>query len=180
MNKRMIILTAAIAVLSLSVEASQPKVFTVEELVSKAAEYSGQVVTLRGRATHICSRTRDKIFLSSTDGKRTFRCNAGSELGVFDRAAVSKMVTITGVLTEQRVTMDDLVKREQTAIEAERLQKAEHHCSSEAKANAEDTRSTVRQRIVAQQNRLKRQIEAGGKPYLSFFSLTNCQTYSFE
>jgi len=179
-TKLTIIALALLAILNVSQANDAKKVYTVEELLTSITQLTGTEVTVTGRATHVCSRSGNKIFLATTDGKRTLRFNAGADLKKFDRQAVSKTVIITGTVHEQRINMDALNKQEQSAIEAEKAKKAVHHCSSEAKADGEDLKSTALQRIQMQKARLQKQIDNGGNPYLSFYSVTNCNSYSFN
>ncbi len=181
MNQKICILfLATMAIFGTTVAQDNTKVVSVEELLGNISALVGQEVTVKGRSTHVCSRSGNKIFLASTDGKRTLRFNAGSLLKQFDRQAAAKTVTITGTVFEQRISMDDLNKQEQAAIEAEKEQKKAHHCTSEVKADGENVRSTALQRIQMQKNRLQKQIESGGNTYLSFYSVANCNVYSFE
>lgn len=175
-----IIALAMMAIFGVSQANGTKKVYTVEELLNSISQLAGTEVTVIGRATHVCAHSGNKVFLATSDGKRTVRFNAGSELKKFDRQAVSKTVTITGIVHEQRIDMAALNKQEQAAIEAEKAKKKEHHCSSEVKADGEDVKSTALQRIQMQKTRLQKQIENGGNPYLSFYSVANCNIYSFN
>lgn len=184
MKKQVSILLIAILATSYSavVNAASPatdKIYTVEEITENAPGLVGKTVQVQGKATHVCANTGRKIFLASTDGKKTFRINAGTQIDKFDKAAIGKIVTITGVVFEQRVTLEDLDKQEAKIVEAEKTDKKPEHCASEAKADGQDVSSTAVQRVQAQRIKLKKQIEAGGKAYLSYYSISNANVYSF-
>lgn len=163
---------------SLYAQEAQTPVYSVDEIIVKAPDLVGQTVNVQGKAQHVCAHSGRKIFLVTTDGQKTFRFNAGKNIDKFDKNAVSKIVTITGIVAEQQVTLEQLDKQEALAIEAEKTKKEAEHCASEAKAEGQNVKATPLQRIQAQKEKLKKQIEEGGKPYLSYYSVGQCNAYS--
>jgi tRNA(Ile2) C34 agmatinyltransferase TiaS len=155
------------------------KIYSVDELIQQSASLTGKTVTVKGKASHVCAQTGRKIFLETADGKQTFRFAAGKSIEKFNEDAVGKDVTITGTVTETKVYMDELDKQEAKALEAEKVASKENHCSSEAKSEGQDVKLSPVQRIQAQKEKLKKQIDKGGNLYLSFFYVAECNVYSF-
>jgi hypothetical protein len=183
LNVLLIIFAAANLFLLNNIQAQDAKsqVYSVEEIIEKAPTLVGQTVSVKGNVQHICERSGRKLFLETTDGKRTFRFNAGKKIDKFDENAIERTVIATGIVAEQRVTIEDLNNQEAAAIAAEKAQKAKktaEHCTSEAKANGENTSATPLQRVQALKAKLNKQIEAGKKNYLSFYTIDDTNEYS--
>lgn len=173
----LVVAIAAIALFpfgNLKAQTTDSKVYSVEEMIAKASTLVGQTVKVTGVAQHVCATSGRKLFLASPDGKKTFRINAGTEIKRFDKAALHQTVTITGVVTESRVYMEDLNKQEAQALAAEKTKKEAEHCTSEAKAQGENVSATPVQRAQVLQAKLKKQIKKGGNNYLSFYTIDNC------
>lgn len=157
-----------------------PKVYTVEEIIENAPRLTGQTVTVRGVAQHVCQRSGKKLFLQTTDGKRTFRLNAGSKVDKFNPDVLDKMVVATGVVAEQRVSMDELLKQEAAQIKAAEKANAAQasHCDAEAKAEGETGSATPLQRTRNLIEKLRTQIAAGEASYLSYYSIKETNEYN--
>jgi cytochrome c-type biogenesis protein CcmE len=158
-------------------------VYSVEEIIQKAPTLVGQTVQVKGLVSHICEKSGRKLFLAVADNSKTFRFNAGDKIEVFDENAVDSTVIATGVITETRITLEDLAKQEKAAIAAaEKIAKATKkvaadHCTSEAKANGENTAATPLQRIQTQKDQISKQVAEGKNNYLSFYAANNCNEY---
>ncbi len=179
-NFRTALVAVVLSVSSFMIANGANPVYTVDQLVAQTPDLVGQTVTVKGTCEHVCTSSGKKIFLSTENGK-LFRFNAGDKVDKFNRAALGKDVTITGVVTENRTYMADLEKLEARLIEAEKKKAAAaEHCSTDAKANDENTESTPLQRVRAQKDKLSKQIAAGGKDYLASYTVNGCNDYSFE
>jgi len=158
-------------------------VYSVDEIIQKAPNLVGQTVQVKGLVSHICEKSGRKLFLAVADNSKTFRFNAGDKIEVFDENAVDSTVIATGVITETRITLEDLAKQEKAAIAAaEKIAKATKkvaadHCTSEAKANGENTAATPLQRIQTQKDQISKQVAEGKNNYLSFYAANNCNEY---
>ena len=138
----------------------------------------GKTVTVKGTVQHICEKTGRKLFLETADGKKTFRLNAGTKIDKFNENALDTVVIASGVVAEQKVTLEDLNKQEAAVVAAEKAKKVAEHCTSEAKANGENTAATPVQRVQALKDKLNKQVEAGKNNYLSFYTIDNVDEYS--
>ena len=156
------------------------KVYTVDEIIANAPQLVGQTVLVKGKAEHVCSVSGRKIFLQTSDLKRTVQVSAGRGLAKFDPQAVGKEVTATGVVFESKITLEKLEKQLEAVKKVEAENKEAEHCSSEAKASGQDVKLSVSQRVQSQIDKLKKQIADGGNPYLSYYSIFKCNTYKFD
>ena len=174
--------TALFSLSNVNAQVAKPQVYTVADIIEKAPVLVGQTVQVKGLVHHVCAQTGRKLFLVTADGKKIFRINAGDKLDKFDDNAVDSTVVATGVVAEQKVTMEDLNKQEAAAIAAEKVQKDKKttadHCTAEAKANGENTSATPVQRVQTLKDKLNKQIEAGKNNYLSFYTVDNSNEYS--
>jgi hypothetical protein len=169
---------AAIALLPFSrIQAQTAKVYSVEEMTEKAPSLVGQTVQIKGLAQHVCSHSGRKLFLATADGKKTFRVNAGTAFQRFDENIIDTTVVATGIVTENKTFMETLNKQEAALIAAEKAKKEPDHCTSEAKANGENTSATPVQRITALKEKLQQQIKDGKNNYLSSYTIDNCTEY---
>jgi hypothetical protein len=183
MKKKMNILLFAVAALTLipfgktTAQTTKTSVYTVDEMNEKASTLVGQTVQIKGIAQHVCATSGRKLFMSTPDGKKTFRVNAGTQFKRFDENILDSTVIATGVVTENKTTMEMLDKQEAAAIAAEKAKKEPEHCTSEAKANGENTSATPVQRIAALKEKLQKQISEGKNNYLSSYTINNCTEY---
>ncbi|MBP1637926.1 MAG: hypothetical protein H6Q18_715 [Bacteroidetes bacterium] len=151
--------------------------YTVEQIIEKAPTLVGQTVQIQGRVAHVCKTSGRKLFLETTDEKKTFRINAGKNIKKFNPDLIDSVVIVTGVVAETRLTLENLKKQELQAIEAEKVKKAAEHCSSEAKAEGQDIHATPLQRIQVQIAKINKQVSEGKNNYLSFYAVNGCNTY---
>lgn len=167
---------------TVNAQGAKPQVYSVEQIIEKAPVLVGQTVQVKGLVHHVCAQTGRKLFLVTADGKKIFRINAGDKLDKFDDNAVDSTVVATGVVAEQKVTLEDLNKQEAAAIAAEKVQKDKkttaEHCTAEAKSKGENTSATPVQRVQAMKDKLNKQIAEGKNPYLSFYTVDNSNEYS--
>lgn len=184
MNKKFNIKIAILALIvsavpTLTAFASEP-VYTVDQIMANPAELIDKTVTVKGVCEHVCTSSGKKIFLRNSAGK-LFRFNAGDKVDRFNREALRKTVTITGVMTEKRTYLADLEKLEARLIEIEKKKTpTEEHCTTEAKANGENVNNTALERVRTQKEKLSKQIAEGGKDYLASYTINGCNDYTFE
>ena len=142
---------------------------SIDEVMAKAAELVDQTVTIEGVCTHTCSHGAKKMFLVGSDDSKTLRVEAG-ELGAFDTKVVNQVVTVKGVLKEERIDEAYLVDWENRL----KADTEEHHgngeggCDTEKNARGE-TANTAEGRIADFRAKIAAEKEATGKEYLSFY-----------
>ena len=141
----------------------------IDEVMAKAADLVEQSVTIEGVCTHTCSHGAKKMFLVGSDDSKTLRIEAG-ELGAFDTKVVNQVVTVKGILKEERIDEAYLVDWENRL----KAQTEEHHgngeggCDTEKNARGE-TANTAEGRIADFRTKIAAEKAATGKEYLSFY-----------
>ena len=142
---------------------------SIDDVMAKAAELVDQKVVIEGVCTHTCSHGAKKMFLVGSDDSKTLRVEAG-ELGAFDTKVVNNMVTVNGILKEERIDEAYLVDWENRL----KIQTEEKHgngeggCDTEKNARGE-TANSAEGRIADFRAKIAAEKEATGKEYLSFY-----------
>ena len=144
---------------------------SIDEVMAKAAGLVDQTVTIEGVCSHTCSHGAKKMFLVGSDDSKTLRIEAG-ELGAFDTKVVNNIVTVKGVIKEERIDEAYLVDWEnrlksQTA-EKHDNEEGEGGCDTEKNARGE-TADTPEGRIADFRTKIAAEKAATGKEYLSFY-----------
>ena len=142
---------------------------SIDEVMEKAADLVEQTVVIEGVCTHTCSHGAKKMFLVGSDDSKTLRIEAG-ELGAFDTKVVNNVVTVKGILKEERIDevyLQDWEARLKAQAE-EKHGNGEGGCSTEKNARGETANSTEG-RIADFRAKIAAEKEATGKEYLSFY-----------
>ena len=143
----------------------------IDEVMEKAADLVEQTVVIEGVCTHTCSHGAKKMFLVGSDDSKTLRIEAG-ELGAFDTKVVNNIVTVKGVIKEERIDEAYLVDWEnrlknQTS-EKHGNEEGEGGCDTEKNSRGE-TADTTEGRIADFRAKIAAEKAATGKEYLSFY-----------
>lgn len=154
---------------SQTVAETTPSIMEVDGLLAEADSLAGTEVTFQGVCTHTCKHGARKIFVMGSDDTQVIRVEAG-KLGAFSQDCVNNIVTITGILKEQRVDEAYLQNWEAQA----KAQTAEQHGDSEAGCDTEksargETGNSVAERIADFRRRIAEENAKSGKNYLSFY-----------
>ena len=144
---------------------------SIDDVMAKAAELVDQKVVIEGVCTHTCSHGAKKMFLVGSDDSKTLRVEAG-ELGAFDTKVVNNMVTVNGILKEERIDEAYLVDWE-NRLKSQTEEKhgngeGEGGCDTEKNARGE-TANSAEGRIADFRAKIAAEKEATGKEYLSFY-----------
>ena len=142
---------------------------SIDDVLAKAGELVEQEVTIEGVCTHTCSHGAKKMFLVGSDDSKTLRVEAG-ELGAFDTKVVNNIVTVKGIVKEERIDEAYLVDWE-TRLKAQTEEKhgnGEGGCDTEKNARGE-TANSAEGRIADFRAKIAAEKEATGKEYLSFY-----------
>ena len=141
----------------------------VDDVLAQAPTLANKEIKLEGVCTHTCAHGATKIFLMGSDDTKTIRVEAG-KLGSFDKKCVNSIVTVDGILKEERIDEAFLQQWEAQLKE----QKADNHgengqgCSTEKKARGEKA-TTPEGRIADFRQKIKEREAKEGKAYLSFY-----------
>lgn len=144
---------------------------SIDDVMAKASGLVEQEVTIEGVCTHTCSHGAKKMFLVGSDDTKTLRIEAG-ELGAFDTKVVNNVVTVKGIIKEERIDEAYLVDWE-TRLKNQTEEKhgneeGEGGCDTEKNARGE-TANTAEGRIADFRAKIATEKEATGKEYLSFY-----------
>ena len=153
-------------------QAAEVKTMDIDSLLASADALVDQPVVVEGICTHICSKGGGKLFMMGSDDTKTIRVEAGEKIGRFPQDVVNNIVTIDGILREQRIDEAYLARWEEQV----KAQTEEKHgengagCDSEQKARGEATGAvSAADRIAAFRQRIADRKAKDGKEYLSFY-----------
>lgn len=144
---------------------------SIDEVMAKAADLVDKTVTIEGVCSHTCSHGAKKMFLVGSDDSKTLRIEAG-ELGAFDTKVVNNIVTVKGIVKEERIDEAYLVDWENRlkneTAEKHGNEEGEGGCDTEKNARGE-TADTPEGRIADFRTKIAAEKAATGKEYLSFY-----------
>lgn len=145
-------------------------VLSVDSLMTDPQTFVGDTVTIEGACSHLCKHGGRKAFILSNDSTQLLRCEATSAIGgAFSPDCIGKRLTVLGVLHEDR--LDENSIREMEEKHAATAGASDHACSTEAKANGQDSISEFDARMADYRARISRRAAEEGKDYLSFYYL---------
>ena len=144
---------------------------SIDEVMEKAADLVEQTVVIEGVCTHTCSHGAKKMFLVGSDDSKTLRIEAG-ELGAFDTKVVNNVVTVKGIIKEERID-EAYLQDWEARLKAQTEEKhgtgdGEGGCDTEKNARGE-TANTTEGRIADFRAKIAAEKEATGKEYLAFY-----------
>ena len=144
---------------------------SIDEVMEKAADLVEQTVVIEGVCTHTCSHGAKKMFLVGSDDSKTLRIEAG-ELGAFDTKVVNNVVTVKGIIKEERIDeaylQDWEARLKNQTAEKHGNEEGEGGCDTEKNSRGE-TADTPEGRIADFRAKIAAEKEATGKEYLSFY-----------
>ncbi len=135
------------------------------EIKEKAPELMGKLISVDGMVAHVCRESGKRLFL----GEGNFKALATNEVPTFRVEWEGSDVTITGYLKEDRIDETYLANWEKELKDGVQaaLKEATHTYDAESKGLDESAITTQFDQI----NGYREQIAAGGKGYISFYSL---------
>ena len=144
---------------------------SIDEVMEKAADLVEQTVVIEGVCTHTCNHGAKKMFLVGSDDSKTLRIEAG-ELGAFDTKVVNNVVTVKGIIKEERID-EAYLQDWEARLNAQTEEKhgngdGEGGCDTEKNARGE-TANTTEGRIADFRAKIAAEKEATGKEYLAFY-----------
>ena len=152
-------------------QAAEEVAMSIDEVMEKAADLVEQTVVIEGVCTHTCSHGAKKMFLVGSDDSKTLRIEAG-ELGAFDTKVVNNVVTVKGIIKEERID-EAYLQDWEARLKAQTEEKhgdgdGEGGCDTEKNARGE-TANTTEGRIADFRAKIAAEKEATGKEYLAFY-----------
>ena len=163
-------------------QAAASTTMDVDSLLAVAESLADRPVVVEGICTHTCAHGGTKLFLMGSDDTKTIRVEAGEKIGSFPQEVVNHIVTIDGILREQRIDEAYLVCWEAQA-EAQTDEKHGENgagCDSEQKARGEAVGAvSTADRIAAFRRRIADRKAREGKDYLSFYYI-DAEAFSIQ
>lgn len=137
----------------------------ISEVKARAPELMGKLISLEGMVNHVCRESGKRLFL----GEESFKVLATNQIPTFRVEWEGSDVTITGFLKEDRIDETYLANWEKELTDGVKVQlkEATHTYDAESKGLDESAITTQLDQIKG----YREQIEAGGKGYISFYSL---------
>ena len=151
---------------------SSPKM-EVDQLLDQAHDLVGKQVEIEGICTHICKHGGRKLFLMGSSDKKVIQVLAGKEIGAFGEECVHSLISIKGIVREDRIDEEYLLDWEQRIKQHTQVKHGDQEagCENEMKARGEAQASSVQARIDAFRKRIAEQKAKDGKTYLSFYHI---------
>ena len=143
---------------------------SVDSLLADADDLLGDTVIVVGDCSHLCKHGGKKAFLVGADSLAMLRCEATAAMGgAFSPDCVGKTLSVKGVVCENRIGEAEV--KEMEAQHAKTEGAADHNCSTEAKANGQDSICEFNARMADFRARISDRLAKEGKDYLSFYYL---------
>jgi hypothetical protein len=143
---------------------------TVDEFFSNADSYSDNAITLKGTVTHVCRHGGQRMFIIGSDPDNRLKITPGSSISEFGIELEGRELQISGILDEERIDENYLDTWEKEVLEK---QNEEH--GEDVGIHDGDHTENVRQEME-KIDKYRKQIEASGKGYISFYSLV-CDSF---
>lgn len=151
-------------------EEASETIFTVDSLMADPQALVGDTVTVEGLCSHLCKHGGRKAFILGNDSTLLLRCEATSAIGgAFAPDCAGKRLTVLGIVREDRLDENSIREMEQKHAATEGA--SDHACSTEAKANGQDSINEFDARMADYRARISRRSAEEGKDYLSFYHL---------
>lgn len=160
-------------------ESKQCEMLTVDQILDQAEAFVDKSIEFEGVCTHRCAHSGLRIFVMGSNDTKTIRVES-SDGQPFDTRCARSIVTVKGILKEQRIDEAYLKNWEKQVQEKteEAHGKGEAGCTSEKKARNEQG-NTAQERIDNFRQRISEREKNEGKAYLSFY-FVQCEGYTIK
>lgn len=159
-------------------ETAQTEIWNVDSVLANAPSMIDREVTFEGVCAHACSHGATKIFLMGSDDSQSIRVEA-AKLVAFDPKCVNSLVTVKGIVREERIDEEYLRQWEEMYKKAPHGDDAEVGCESERAARGEAATTTIADQIADYRVQIAKRDSIEGKPYLSFYYV-DALSYDWE
>jgi len=152
-------------------DAPQAKTMQVDEVLAKLDTMVGDTVTVEGLCMHLCRHSGRKMFLMGSDDTQILRVES-VELGEpFKQECLEHIVTVKGIVREERIDEDYLQEWEKQLQEQEPQHgEGAEGCGAE-KQSRQETANTPETRIADFRTKIAEREAKEGKAYLSFYHI---------
>jgi hypothetical protein len=159
---------------------NEPVNITVADFLTKADEYVGQEVKIKGTVSHTCRNGGKKMFIFDENEDSRVKIEASESVPSFDVSLEGSDVLVIGMLNELVIDEAYLSEWEQEVndemnnpeAESDTTAVAEHEGGGLGEAADQGTHVPAMESIAD----YRKQIKASGKDHLSFYSI-ECISY---
>lgn len=160
--------------------ANEPVNITVSDFLTKADEYVGQEVKIKGTVSHTCKHGGKRMFIFDDNEDNRVKIEAGEEITSFDASLEGSDIVVSGILKELIIDETYLMEWEQEVNaelnnpeeESDTTVVAEHEGGGLGEAADQGTHVSALESIAD----YRKQIKESGKDHLSFYSI-ECISY---
>lgn len=137
----------------------------LSEIKAKAPDLMGKLISVDGMVAHVCRESGKRLFL----GEESFKILASNKIPTFKVELEGSDITATGYLKEDRIDETYLANWEKELQDGAKIALKEETHTYDAESKGLDESAILTQ--FDQIKGYRDQIEAGGKGYISFYSL---------
>jgi hypothetical protein len=128
-------------------ESNEEKPLKLGEFIEVAANYVDSVVVIEGLADHMCAHSKRKIhFVCPADHDLSIKLFAAEDSADFDPELQGKILIVTGIVQEERLTKEEVDQMEEELIaenEAKELAETDDEGDVEVDAETEESEELV-------------------------------------
>ncbi|MDT8308484.1 MAG: hypothetical protein RQ866_03075 [Bacteroidales bacterium] len=178
--KKLLVLFIAIASIAAcgnKNESNEEKPLKVGEFIEVAADYVDSVVVVEGLAEHMCAHSKRKIhFVCPADHDLSIKLFAAKDSADFDPDLQGKILIVTGIVQEERLTKEEVDQMEKELI-AETDEEGDAEIDAETEESEEhidDVETAVDQHHMSKAGYIKEYratMAESGLDYIPFYSI---------
>lgn len=142
-------------------------ILNVLNFEQEAPKYIEKTIQLEGIVSHTCKHGGKRMFLIDKNDSLRVEIIAGKSVEKFGEDLVGSTVVVEGLVKEERVDEKFLADWENEVLQ----QKEENHESTKLHSGESGHENDDIQKKLNKINRLREELRASGKKYLSFFSV---------
>lgn len=151
---------------------------SVNDFTSKAGDYVGQEIVIKGTVSHVCKHGGKRMFIFDDNEDNRVKIETGEGIASFDASLEGSDVEVKGVLKELVIDETYLteweleVNEEMNNPEADTVASAGHEGGGLGESADQGEHISALESI----ENYRKQIKESGKDHLSFYSV-ECTTY---
>lgn len=158
---------------------------TVDEVLANSDALVDDTLAIEGTCSHLCRHGGKKAFVAGSADSVMLRCEAFSIMGEpFPKTVIGHKIQVNGILREERIDEDAIVKMEKQNAErlekiameqgtesAELASRAASGCDTERTAQGQKDITEFNERMADYRARIAERQAKESKAYLSFYYL---------
>jgi len=156
----------------------EPVTLTVNDFLTKAGDYVGEEIVIKGTVSHVCKHGGKRMFIFDDNEDTRVKIEAGEGISSFDASLEGSDVEVKGVLKELVIDENYI-----TEWELEVSEEVNHHeddstatVGHESSGLGESADQGEHISAMESIENYRQQIKESGKDHLSFYSV-ECNAY---